>query len=82
MGGAREVKMPARSAQETARLGKEVYVRGIRHLVETDHQGEVIAIDVGGGSHSLGKKAISASESLLEPTSGRPSLPQDKRAGL
>ena len=57
---------PARPAEETARLGKEIYERDIRHLVEADHQGEVIAIDVGLGNFALGKNAIIASESLRD----------------
>ena len=55
-----------RSREETARLGKEIYNRDIRHLVETDHQGEVVAIDVDNGGYTLGKNAIVASESLRE----------------
>ena len=57
---------PLRPRDETARLGKEIYERAIRHLVEADHQGEVVAIDVGSGSYALGKNAIAASESLRE----------------
>ena len=53
-----------RSREETARIGKETYERDIRCLVESDHFGEVVAIDVGSGSYALGKNAIEASESL------------------
>ena len=56
--------LPKRSREETAVLGKEIYERDIRHLVEEDHQGEVVAIDVGSGIYALGKNAIAASESL------------------
>ena len=55
-----------RPRAETARLGKEIYERDVRHLVETDHQGEVVAIDVDSGSYALGKNAIVASESLRD----------------
>ena len=55
-----------RPREETARLGKEIYERDIRHLVETDHQGEVVAIDVESGSYALGKNAIVASEDLRD----------------
>ena len=55
-----------RPREETARLGKEIYERDIRHLVETDHQGEVVAIDVDSGSYALGKNAIVASQSLRD----------------
>ena len=57
---------PARSRGETARLGKEIYERDIRRLVEADHQGEVVAIDVDSGSYALGKNAIVASDDLRD----------------
>ena len=55
-----------RSREETARLGKEIYERDIRHLVEADHQGEVVAIDIGSGSYALGENAIAASKGLRD----------------
>ena len=59
--------MPTRRArEETARLGKEIYERDIRHLVEADHHGEVVAIDVGSGSYALGENAITASKGLRD----------------
>ena len=62
--GGESVAPSRRPREETARLGKEIYERDIRHLVEADHQGEVVAIDVESGSYSLGKNAIVASEGL------------------
>ena len=53
-----------RSREETARIGKEIYERDIRRRVESDHFGEVVAIDVSSGNYALGKNAIDASESL------------------
>ena len=55
-----------RCHEETARLGKEIYERDIRHLVEADHHGEVVAIDVGSGSYALGENAIAASKGLRD----------------
>ena len=52
------------SREETAVLGKEIYERDIRRLVEEDHKGEVVAIDLGSGSYALGKDAIAAAERL------------------
>ena len=54
------------SREETARLGKEIYERNIRPLVEADHHGEVVAIDVGSGSYALGENTIAASEGLRD----------------
>ena len=56
--------LPHLSREETAVLGKEIYERDIRRLVEEDHKGEVVAIDLGSGSYALGKDAIAASERL------------------
>ena len=56
--------MTTRSREETARLGKEIYERDIRRLVEGDYHGEVVAIDVGSGSYALGKNALAASDRL------------------
>ncbi len=55
-----------RLADDTAQLGKDIYEREIRHLVEADHWGEVVAIDVDSRSYALGKDAIAASETLRE----------------
>ena len=56
--------MTTHSREETARIGKEIYERDIRPLVEADHHGEVVAIDVRSGSYALGKNAIAASDGL------------------
>lgn len=53
-----------RPADETVRLGKEIYERDIRHLVEADHHGQVVAIDIDSGNYALGENAIDASERL------------------
>ena len=55
-----------KSREETARLGKEIYERDIRHLVEADHHGQVVAIHVGNGSYALGENAIAASQGLRD----------------
>ena len=53
-----------RTADETVRLGKEIYERDIRHLVEADHHGQVVAIDIDSASYALGENAIDASKRL------------------
>ena len=55
-----------KSREETARLGKEIYERDIRHLVEADHHGQVVAIDVGSGSYAIGENAIAAAQDLRD----------------
>ena len=52
------------SSEETVRLGKETYERDIRHQVEADHVGEIVAIDVDSGSWAMGHETMEARESL------------------
>ena len=55
---------PRRPSQETARLGDEIYERDIRRQVETDHHGEVVAIDVESGGWAVGDNVIAATDRL------------------
>ena len=55
---------PRRPSEETARLGDETYERDIRSLVEADHHGEVVAIDVNSGSWAVGDDVIAATDRL------------------
>ena len=57
---------PNRPKEETARLGDEIYERDIRDQVESDHHGEVIAIDVDTGSWAIGDNVIAATDRLWE----------------
>ena len=52
------------SSEETVRLGKEIYERDIRHQVEADHVGEIVAIDVDSGIWAMGHETMEARESL------------------
>ena len=55
---------PTRSRDEIARLGKEIYERDIRPQVETDHYGEVVAIDVDSGGWAIGEEVLEAVDCL------------------
>lgn len=57
-------KQPRREAKETIRLGREIYMRKIRHKVEPNHIGEFIAIDVDSGCWALGDSIGEARDSL------------------
>ncbi len=60
-----ETTAPTRHpSEETARLGDEIYERNIRPLVEADHHGEVVAIDVDSGSWAIGDDVITATDRL------------------
>ena len=65
-----EVPAPTRPKEETARLGREIYEREIRPLVEADHHGEVVAIDVDTGKWAIGDNVISAVADLREKHPG------------
>ena len=56
--------MPARPAEETARLGDEIYERDIRAQVEETCHGKIVAIDVDSGSYAVADAVVAASERL------------------
>lgn len=58
--------MPAstRSKEEVARLGKEMYERNVGPLVESDHRGQVVAIDVDSGDYAIADTASVAAKRL------------------
>ena len=58
------IARPRRPSEETAHLGDEIYERDIRSLVEADHHGEVVAIDVNSGSWAIGDDVIVATDRL------------------
>ncbi len=55
---------PTRPVEEIAHLGDEIYERDIRSQVETDHHGEVVAIDVDSESWAIGDNVIVATDRL------------------
>ena len=57
-------RRPRRGANETGRLGREIYKRDIRDKVEPDHIGEYVAIDVDSGCWALGEKPMEARNRL------------------
>ena len=59
-------KLPTIPMEETGRRGKEIYDRDIRSLVEPEHDGKFVAIDVDSGSWALGEGALDAADRLLE----------------
>ena len=51
-------RLPSRGIDETVRVGREIYERDIRHKVEKDHVGKVVAIDVDTGYWALGDDTV------------------------
>ena len=54
-----------RPKEETARLGDEIYTRGVKAQVQTGHDGEYVAIDVDSGRWAVAESELAASDSLL-----------------
>ena len=54
------------SLEETVRLGEAIYHDRIRSLVEADHKGKIIAIEVDGGEYEIAETALIASRKLRE----------------
>ncbi len=57
---------PRRPREETASLGKELYERDIRRLVEADHHGQIVAIDVDSGGWAVADGEIAAVDRLRD----------------
>ena len=55
---------PRLTVDERVRLGREIYEQDIRHLVESDHVGKIVAIDVDSGSWALGSSGLDAVKRL------------------
>lgn len=49
---------------EIARRGDEIYARDLRGLLEPQHVGEIVAIDITTGAHSIGATTIDAGRTL------------------
>ena len=64
MTNAKTPARPRRPAEETARLGKEIYERDILPQVEADHFGEYVAIDVETGNWAIADSESAALERL------------------
>ena len=70
MTNAKRLAYPSRPREESARLGKEIYERDIMHLVEDDHDGEFISIDIDSGAWAVGDTLMKARRGLREKQPG------------
>ena len=64
--GEGSVVFPRRPREDTARLGKELYERDIRGLVEAGHHGQIVAIDVDSGDWAVADGEIAAVDRLRD----------------
>ena len=65
-----ERRLPTRTKEDVARLGKEIYERDIRRRVDAAHVGEVVSIDVETGSWAIGDDVLEAADRLQEQRPG------------
>ena len=56
---------PRHSNEEMARRGDAIYERDIRHLIEKDHAGQFVVIDIESGAFEVDADEIAASNRLL-----------------
>ena len=57
-------RVPRRGIEDTVRLGREIYERDIRHKVEPEHIGKIVAIDVDSGCWALGDDPVVPDEEV------------------
>lgn len=62
-------RLPTIPREEIARLGDGIYEREIRPLVEAEHNGEVVAIDVESGRWAISAPSYSPRAFSLEKQS-------------
>ena len=60
------LERPRLPNKEVARLGKAIYEQDIRHQVEDDHHGEIVAIDVDSGNWAVADDLRVAVDRLRE----------------
>ena len=65
---------PTRPLEEIARLGDEIYERGIRSQVEADRHGQYVAIDVDSGVWAIADSELAAAERLRSQRPGAPNV--------
>lgn len=61
---------PRYSMEEFARRGQEIYETQVRALVETEHVGEFVAVDIETGKFAVDKDDYTAAERLLAEQPG------------
>ena len=57
-------RLPRLSAEETARRGRDIYRRDIRHQVIDDHVGKIVTIDIESGQWALGDNDLESNQKL------------------
>lgn len=58
-------RQPRYEIDEFARRGRELYERQVRPLVEDDHRGRIVAIDIESGAFEVADDVLTASDRLF-----------------
>ncbi len=58
------VLQPRYAPEEAARLGDEIYNRAVKPVVEPDHNGEWVMIDLDTGAWEIGEDELSAAAKM------------------
>jgi len=61
-----KTRQPKYSKEEFSRRGHELYEAQIRAQVETEHQGQIVAIDIGTGAFEIANDSLTAAKQLLQ----------------
>lgn len=59
------VRQPKFSKEEHAQRGQAIYEQRVRPLVEADHRGDIVAIDIETGDYELADTTLDAANRLL-----------------
>ena len=59
------VRHPRYSKEEFARRGHEIYASQVRHQVEEENQGKIVAIDIETGAFEVADDSLTAAKQLL-----------------
>jgi hypothetical protein len=58
------VRTPRYPKEEFARRGEEIYDRDIRPIVEANHKGKIVAIDIETAQYEIGENVLVTSKAL------------------
>ncbi len=61
---------PGHTTEDIARRGQELYEQKIRQVVEPEHEGRFLVVDVESGDYEVADDDLTASDKLLERRPG------------
>lgn len=61
-----KLRQPRYSKEEFARLGDEIYENKLRHQIESNNYGKIVAIDIETGDFEIAEDTMTATRQLYE----------------